>query len=102
MIMARPPRPLTNEEAHALSLSARELEVLYLIAAGCSTAEVAAAMYLSGNSVKTHTQSLFRKIGVTTRLQAAVWVWSRTVDAADASGAAPGTTSEGDAAVDAA
>ena len=81
MIMARPPIPLAADEVASLSLSEREVEVLYLIAAGLSTAEVAASLFLSVNSVKTHTQHLFRKLGVTTRLQAAVWIWSRTADA---------------------
>jgi hypothetical protein len=51
--------------------------VLYLIAAGCNVSDVAAALFLSVSSVKTYTQALFKKLGVTTRLQAAVWVWSR-------------------------
>ncbi len=77
MVLKRRPPPLTDDEVEALGLTQRELEVLYLIAAGSSTAEVASVLYLSVNSVKTHTQALFRKIGVTSRLQAAVWVWSR-------------------------
>ena len=77
MLLGRAPRPLSAREIERLDLRPREVEVLALIAAGCSTAEVAAALYLSVNSVKTHTQALFKKLGVTTRLQAAVWVWSR-------------------------
>jgi DNA-binding NarL/FixJ family response regulator len=80
MITTKQPPVLTPQEIGALGLRPREVEVLYLIAAGCSTSDIAAALYLSVNSIKTHTQSVFKKIGVTTRLQAAVWVWSRAGD----------------------
>lgn len=80
MDLSKHPRALTARERAELDLRPREVEVLYLIAAGCSTSDIASALYLSQNSVKTHTQALFRKLGVTTRLQAAVWVWSRSDD----------------------
>ena len=38
-----------------------------------STKAIAEDLYLSPNSVKTHTQSLYRKIGVRTRAEAALW-----------------------------
>jgi LuxR family transcriptional regulator, maltose regulon positive regulatory protein len=51
-------------------LSDREREVLRLVAALLSTEEVAREMYLSGNTVKTHLRSIFRKLGVTRRGEA--------------------------------
>jgi DNA-binding NarL/FixJ family response regulator len=54
-------------------LTAREAEVLALITQGKRTSEVASALYIGVNSVKTHTQKVFRKIGVTTRTEAALW-----------------------------
>lgn len=54
-------------------LTERESEVLAHITQGRRTAEIAEAMYLSVNSVKTHTRNVFRKLGVSTRTEAALW-----------------------------
>jgi LuxR family maltose regulon positive regulatory protein len=51
-------------------LSDREREVLRFAAAMLSTEEIAAAMYLSVNTVKTHFKSIFRKLGATRRGEA--------------------------------
>ncbi|WCO68206.1 response regulator transcription factor [Iamia majanohamensis] len=54
-------------------LTERESEVLALITQGLSTAAIAEALYLSSNSIKTHTRKLYRKINVGSRTQAALW-----------------------------
>ncbi|GMA23260.1 hypothetical protein GCM10025864_10190 [Luteimicrobium album] len=54
----------------AKELSARELDVLRELRASRSTAEIAAALYLSVNTVKTHTRSIYRKLGVRGRREA--------------------------------
>lgn len=54
-------------------LTERESEVLALITQGQRTADIAAALFLSVNSIKTHTRNVFRKIGVSTRTEAALW-----------------------------
>jgi two-component system, NarL family, response regulator LiaR len=54
-------------------LSARESEVLALIAQGLSNQEIADRAYLSSNSVKTYIRSGYRKIGVERRTQAVLW-----------------------------
>jgi two-component system, NarL family, response regulator LiaR len=54
-------------------LSPREAEVLALITQGLSNDQIAKRVYLSINSIKTYIRSAYRKIGVTTRAQAAVW-----------------------------
>ncbi len=54
-------------------LTERESEVLALITQGRRTADIAAALFLSVNSIKTHTRNVFRKIGVNTRTEAALW-----------------------------
>ncbi len=54
-------------------LSYREGEVIALITQGLSNAEIAAAVYLSPNSVKSYIRSAYRKIGVTRRSQAVSW-----------------------------
>ena len=51
-------------------LSLRELEVLRLIASGKSNAEVARALVIAISTVKTHTNSIFSKLQVTSRTQA--------------------------------
>ncbi|HEX2578570.1 MAG TPA: response regulator transcription factor [Aquihabitans sp.] len=56
-----------------LGLTEREAEVLAHISQGRRTREIADALYLSVNSIKTHTQHLYRKIGVTSRTEAALW-----------------------------
>ncbi|MGI8939335.1 MAG: LuxR C-terminal-related transcriptional regulator [Iamia sp.] len=54
-------------------LTERESEVLALITQGRSTREIADALYLSTNSIKTHTRKLYRKLDVSSRTQAALW-----------------------------
>jgi LuxR family maltose regulon positive regulatory protein len=51
-------------------LSARELDVLRLLAAGRSNPEIAEALYISLNTVKAHVKSVFGKLGVHNRSQA--------------------------------
>ncbi|MBE9180145.1 response regulator transcription factor [Oculatella sp. LEGE 06141] len=54
------------------NLSVRELEVLKLMAEGQSNSEIAAHLYLSHNTIKTHVRGIFNKLGVDHRVQAAV------------------------------
>ncbi|RYJ01536.1 MAG: response regulator transcription factor [Actinomycetales bacterium] len=56
-----------------VSLTPREVEVLSLIAQGCSNLEVADRLYLSINSVKTYIRSAYAKIGATSRSRAVAW-----------------------------
>ncbi len=51
-------------------LSERELEVLRLIAAGCSNKEIARRLAISLNTVKTHSKNINGKLGVSSRTQA--------------------------------
>lgn len=48
----------------------RELEVLQLIAAGCSNDDIAAQLIIADSTVKTHINNLYRKLGVRSRTQA--------------------------------
>jgi DNA-binding CsgD family transcriptional regulator len=54
------------------ALSARELEVLRYAARGHTNAQVAASLGLSVHAVKFHLASIFRKLGVRNRTEAAV------------------------------
>jgi LuxR family transcriptional regulator, maltose regulon positive regulatory protein len=58
--------PSTGSEV----LSERELGVLRLLATNLTQREVGRELYLSLNTVKSHTRSVFRKLGVTDRAQA--------------------------------
>ena len=51
-------------------LSARELSVLRLLASELSQREIGSELYVSFNTVKSHTRAIFRKLGVSTRAEA--------------------------------
>lgn len=53
-------------------LTFREREVLALLALGLSNSEIAAELYVSTDTVKTHVRRVFRKLGVRNRTQAAM------------------------------
>ena len=53
-----------------LELSKRELEILSLLARGHSNQEIAAKLFVSLSTVKTHIQNLFEKLEVKRRIQA--------------------------------
>ena len=53
-------------------LTDREREVLVLVGQGLSNDEIAAALYVSKATVKTHANRVFTKLGITSRVQAVV------------------------------
>ncbi|HKD31934.1 MAG TPA: response regulator transcription factor [Gaiellaceae bacterium] len=57
-------------DAIAASLSARELEVLLLLDEHLGTDEIAARLYISEHTVRSHVKSLLRKLGVSSRREA--------------------------------
>lgn len=76
---------MAGPETHAVSASARtptdvmltdrEKEVLQEMSYGKRNVEIAAALYLSEGTVKTHVHSILQKIGVDDRTQAVVWAF---------------------------
>lgn len=61
---------LNQEALNVLNLSKRELEVLELLAIGLSNQEIADRLFVSLNTIKTHTSRLFEKMDVKRRTQA--------------------------------
>jgi DNA-binding CsgD family transcriptional regulator len=61
---------INEEELAKLGLSKRELEVLQLIAEGLSNQEIAARLFVSLNTIKTHSSRIFEKLDVKRRTQA--------------------------------
>lgn len=59
-----------RQEIEKRGISARELEVLQLVADGLSNQEIADKLFVSLNTVKTHTSNLFIKLEVSRRTQA--------------------------------
>jgi DNA-binding NarL/FixJ family response regulator len=55
------------------ALTAREREILKLLASGGTNKEIARVLYISEKTVKTHLNSIFRKLQVTRRLQAVLY-----------------------------
>ena len=68
----RAARAPTTDEPLAEPLSARELEILELLASGATNREIAARLFLAEGTVKNHITSILGKLGVETRTQAAL------------------------------
>jgi DNA-binding CsgD family transcriptional regulator len=59
-----------QERAIQLGVTTRELEILGLIASGLSNREIGNQLFVSENTVKTHSSRLFDKLGAKRRTQA--------------------------------
>jgi DNA-binding NarL/FixJ family response regulator len=60
-----------DERAGKLQLSSRQLEVLELLASGCSNEQIARRLVISTNTVKFHIAAIYDRLGVHTRVEAA-------------------------------
>jgi NarL family two-component system response regulator LiaR len=70
MVPANGSFELNAHAAAELGLSKRELEVLALMAAGLSNQQIAEQLFVSLNTVKTHSSNVFLKLEVQRRTQA--------------------------------
>lgn len=77
------PFAVDAQRQRELGVTARELEILGLIADGLSNREIAERLFVSENTVKTHSSRLFDKLGARRRTQA--------VQLGQAAGLLPGT-----------
>lgn len=74
-------RSLKQEEAASLDqLSARELDVLRLIARGMENAEIADTLNISPRTAKNHVSNILAKLGLPGRVQAAIYAVRRGLD----------------------
>jgi DNA-binding CsgD family transcriptional regulator len=64
------PFAVNDAERERLGVTKRELEILTLIASGLSNREIAERIFVSENTVKTHSSRLFEKLGARRRTQA--------------------------------
>jgi DNA-binding CsgD family transcriptional regulator len=69
-VFVTPRTTIDEKELARLGLSPRELEVLQLMAEGLSNQEIAARLFVSLNTVKTHSANIFEKLDVRRRTQA--------------------------------
>ena len=71
-VMLTAPATFTLNETRLreLGITRRELEILELIASGLSNREIAAKLFVSENTVKTHSSRLFDKLSAKRRTQA--------------------------------
>jgi DNA-binding NarL/FixJ family response regulator len=60
----------TQREMLSSVLTARELDILRLVATGHTNKEIAAHLYISAETVKGHLEAIFRKLGVSDRAHA--------------------------------
>jgi DNA-binding NarL/FixJ family response regulator len=71
LLTARPASPAP------VDLSPREVEVLVLVRQGLANKQIARRLGISDRTVKSHLTSIFNRIGVSDRTQAAVWAERR-------------------------
>ena len=80
----RSPRPAPPRELD--ELTAREREILLLIASGLSNAEIGSALFISDTTVKTHVTHILSKLNLRDRVQAVVLVHQAGLFEGDARG----------------
>jgi DNA-binding NarL/FixJ family response regulator len=63
----------SNREDPAAELTDREREILRMVAAGKANKQIAAELVISERTARTHVSNILRKLGLSSRTQAALW-----------------------------
>ncbi|MBC7276730.1 response regulator transcription factor [Nocardioides sp.] len=74
VVTRRRTQPVTAARANEV-LTTRELDILLHLAEGMSNEEIAQSLFLEVSTVKSHLARMMPKLGVKSRLQAAVWAY---------------------------
>jgi two-component system nitrate/nitrite response regulator NarL len=72
-ILAHSLRPSSQKTSKLETLTSRELENLKLIASGKSNKDIASKLGITEATVKVHVKNLLKKLGVKSRVEAAIW-----------------------------
>jgi DNA-binding NarL/FixJ family response regulator len=80
-------QPTRRRKRYTADLTAREIEVLRLLARGLSTRDIGRTLTISPRTADNHTRSIYDKIGVTTRAAAALFAMQHGI--VDVGGAEP-------------
>jgi DNA-binding NarL/FixJ family response regulator len=78
-VARRLPAPVSATVGGLDELTPREREVLQLMAGGLSNAEIAAALFVSEATVKTHVSAVLGKLGLRSRIQAVIYAYEAGV-----------------------
>ena len=60
-----------SPESHSSGLTRRELEILELLERGCSNKQIGQTLFISEKTASVHVSNILRKLGVSSRLEAA-------------------------------
>jgi DNA-binding NarL/FixJ family response regulator len=74
-VARRLPASVGRDPEQLAELTERELDVLRMLAAGLSNAEIAAALVVSEATTKTHVSKVLQKLGLRDRVQAAIFAY---------------------------
>jgi DNA-binding NarL/FixJ family response regulator len=75
--LAPPPRPAAARPGH--HLSERELQIACSVARGRTNTEIAAELFISLSTVKTHITRIQDKLGIRNRVELAAWSWENRI-----------------------